>query len=154
MTKLQYGTLLFQDNTWHFRHGCKESNPQQELPDFAAQLPHLLSSFQLFKGHQKIHKLLYLRQSLIVARGIARHISAAGLSSEDLPSLTQFKNLNPNDRKIWTDSYKEEYFGLIDLPCWKVISEAEYRAIKHLCPYLLPSMAISTIKYDENGNKQ
>lgn len=85
MTKPQTGTLIFDNNCWYFRHGYKPSNPTQLLPDFSAQLPHLLSSHQLFRGHQKFTKLLHLRQSQILARAIARHISAANLTSEDLP---------------------------------------------------------------------
>ena len=91
MHKPQYGTLLFKNNTWLFRHGYKKSNPTQEIPDFIAQLPYLLSSLQLFKGHKKFVQLLHLRQSQSVARDITRHISAAGLSFEELPTLAQLK---------------------------------------------------------------
>ena len=154
MTKPKYGTLQFQNNQWSFRQGYKPDNPSQLLPDFHAQIPHLLSTHQIFKGHQKFEKLLHLRQSRMLALAVASHISAANLTSEDLPTLKQFKNLCPNDRKIWGDAYFEEYDDLYTLPCWDLISEKQYEAIKHLCPYILPTMAVSTIKYDEYGNKK
>ena len=134
MKKPQKSILLFDNNQWFFRHGYKDTNPPQLLPDFPAQLPYLLSSYQLFKGHQKFTKLLHLRQSQILALAIARHISTANLTSEDLPTLSKLKDLPESDRITWTDSYWEEYKGLIDLPTWEVISEEEYEAIRHLCP--------------------
>ena len=128
-----------------FRQGYKSDNPTQPIPDFHAQLPYLLSTHQILKGHQKFEKLLHFRQSQLLALAVARHISAANLTSEDLPTLKQFKNLCPGDRKIWGDTYFEEYDGLYTLPCWDLITEKQYEAIKHLCPYILPTMAVSTI---------
>lgn len=154
MQKPKYGTLIHDQNQWFFRTGYKSTNPPEPLPDFLSQIPYLLSSHQIFKDHQKFHRLLHLRQSNILARAIARHVSAANLTSEQLPTLLQHKNLPESDRITWDSSYNEECDGLIDLPCWNVITEDQYQAIRHLCPYILPSMAISTIKYDEIGNKK
>ena len=49
------------------------------------------------------------------------------------------------------DAYTEEYMGLYEIPTWMTITESQYQQIKHLCPNILPSMAVSTIKNDENG---
>ena len=39
----------------------------------------------------------------------------------------------------------------MSVPCWKTISEEDYQKIKHKAGPLLPTMAISTVKYDEHG---
>ena len=41
--------------------------------------------------------------------------------------------------------------GLHNLPAWTTITEAEYQAQKHKFGSLLPTMAISTVKFDEFG---
>ena len=55
------------------------------------------------------------------------------------------------DREIWQAPYKEEYDGLKDLPAWIEISETDYKNMKSTYKNILPTMAISTIKYDEHG---
>ena len=82
---------------------------------------------------------------------VAKHVSAKGLTSYDVPTLINHKNLPPQDRKIWHEAYKEEYDGLKDLPAWVEISEKDYREMKSTYKKILPTMAISTIKYDELG---
>ena len=49
------------------------------------------------------------------------------------------------------EGYDEEYYGLKDLPAWTTISESEYLKIRNVVGHALPTMAISTVKYDENN---
>ena len=49
-------------------------------------------------------------------------------------------------------AYAEEYNGLINLDVFDFITEKEYNNLKHVLGQTLPSMAISTIKHDENGH--
>jgi hypothetical protein len=54
------------------------------------------------------------------------------------------------DKNIWDEAYSEEYDGLASIPTWEVLSEAQFKPLsKGRKP--LPSMAISTIKYDSNN---
>ena len=79
-------------------------------------------------------------------------MSAKDLSSDHIPTLLQHISLLPQDKKIWDDAYVEEFFGLKNLPGWVSISESQLKQIKSKCKGFISSMAISTIKYDENGN--
>ena len=74
------------------------------------------------------------------------HVSAKDLTTFDPPTLKNHKNLSTIDQTIWDKAYAEEYYGLHSIPCWKTITEAEYRKIKHKSGPLLPTMAISTVK--------
>ena len=56
--------------------------------------------------------------------------------------------LTDHDRALWDAAYAEEYNGLQNLGTWKVISEEEYQRLRPVVGRALPSMAISTIKYD------
>jgi hypothetical protein len=58
--------------------------------------------------------------------------------------------LDPGDKKIWDSAYDEEYNGLESLPMWEVITEDQYRQLSK-GNRALPTMAIATIKYDENN---
>lgn len=56
----------------------------------------------------------------------------------------------PSDKQIWDNTYNEEYDDLANIPTWEVISEHQFKLLsKGVKP--LPSMAILTIKYDENN---
>ena len=44
-----------------------------------------------------------------------------------------------------------KYYGLYDLPAWTSITESEYQRIHHIVGPALPTMALSTVKYDEHG---
>ena len=59
--------------------------------------------------------------------------------------------MDPSDKNIWNTAYDKEYDGMHTLPIWIPISRSEYQKIKHIAANALPTMAISTIKYDENG---
>ena len=59
--------------------------------------------------------------------------------------------ISPSDKLIRNKGYNEEYCGLEELPAWSTISEVEYQHICHVVDNALPTMALSIIKYDENG---
>ena len=50
---------------------------------------------------------------------------------------------------IWDAAYDEEHDGLNNLPTWDIVTEADFKCL-HQGVKALPSMAISTIKYDEH----
>ena len=56
-----------------------------------------------------------------------------------------------NDKKIWDQSYFEEYDGFQKIDMWEVISEKEYKTLKKTVKRTLPTMAIAVIKKDEEG---
>ena len=83
---------------------------------------------------------------------ISKHISAKGLSNLVEPSLAKHHLLNTKDKDIWDRSYKEEYEGLQHLDTWEVIMESKYKWLLPVVGKALPTMAISTIKTDGEGN--
>ena len=110
----------------------------------------MLRDLQLHKGHPPYKKLEQLLQSRYIGSIVASHVSAKGLSSHHVPHLIEHKLLNKKDKQIWNAAYREEYYGLKNLPAWITISQEEYEKLKHKIK-LIPTMAISTIKFDENG---
>jgi len=58
--------------------------------------------------------------------------------------------MDPGDKSVWDAAYNEEYDGLVSLPTWEVISEDRYRELSK-GKHALPTMAIATIKYDQNN---
>jgi hypothetical protein len=58
--------------------------------------------------------------------------------------------MDPSDKLVCDQAYDEEYDGLISLPTWEIVSEAEYRQLSK-GKRALPMMAITTIKYDEHN---
>ena len=83
---------------------------------------------------------------------MSQHISAASLRYLDTPTLLNMINLCSQDKSFWKSAYDEEFYGFQDLPAWNVINKHEYQRLHTLVGEALPSMAISTIKYDENRN--
>ena len=79
------------------------------------------------------------------------NISAKDLENLTEPLLSEHNKLSPNDKIIWDAAYGEEIEGLINLPCWRTITESEYHKLRPMIGNAIPTMAISTIKYDENG---
>lgn len=94
--------------------------------------------------------MINLRRASLLSNIITKHISARNLTSEEVPTLLKHHLLNANDKAIWNDAYYEEYDLLCDLPCWYTISQKEFDIPKYNS-IVLPSMAVATIKYDENG---
>ena len=82
---------------------------------------------------------------------ITQHVSVANLQNTDNLTLLKSNTMDPNDTKIWESVYDEEYDGLQNLLTWKPISESECQKIKHVVGNALLTMAISAIKYEENG---
>jgi len=48
--------------------------------------------------------------------------------------------------------YKEEFDGLANLPAWITITQEHYNKMGTMYKTILPTMAMSTIKYDEHGH--
>ena len=59
--------------------------------------------------------------------------------------------MKPSDRDTWNEAYGEEYYGLRNLPTWTVINQEQFDKIRHEKGNALPTMAVSTIKFDEEG---
>ena len=152
MDKPKHGYLVQQNNQHFFRPGHKTTNTLIPLPHFDSQALHLIHTHQLFKGHPHFTKLIQAKQNYFLSNTVAKHVSTAGLTSTDVPTLLQHKNLTPGDKKIWDAAYEEEYFGLKNLPAWSVITESEFKNMRHIYKTALPTMAISTIKYNELGH--
>ena len=53
---------------------------------------------------------------------------------------------------FWKAEYDEEFYGLQEIPAWNLINDHEYQKLCPLVGEVLPSMTISTIKYDKHGN--
>ena len=123
------------------------------LPDFEPQVFHLLDTFQLYEGHKRFDKIKEDHATLQFHQEVARHVSAAGLETLSTPTLTKHFKMSPNDKAIWDAAYKEEYMGLHEQQkAWSYITEEEYQVLcKTFNPSILPTMAITTIKYDEHG---
>ena len=83
-----------------------------------------------------------------------RHVSAKELVDMSSPtSLLAHAKMIPSDKKIWDESYTEEYNGLKSLQTWEVITEDQYRYLKKTSnAHLLPTMTILLIKKDGHGN--
>ena len=88
----------------------------------------------------------------LLRNAICRKVSASNLYVHQAPAtLLRHNRLKPNDKILWDASYAEEYYGLQDLGTWELISEEEYLRLRPIVGNALPSMAISTLKKDENG---
>jgi hypothetical protein len=121
------------------------------LPDYSANCQILLDSGQLFRGHAKFRNVYDTRSQLSLRGSVLRHVSARGLHSLLAPSsLKAHSKLSPSDKQIWDDAYNEEYDGLCSLPSWEVITEEQYHKLSK-GRRALPTMAVSTIKYDAHN---
>ena len=147
----KHGYLVRESNQWHFRPGHRKTNPTTPLENFDQTFHSLMNSHQLFRGHPSYRKIIQAKSSLVLGKAIAKHVSAKGLSSHDVPTLIHHKRMKKNDKDIWDSAYAEEYFGLQNLPAWTTITEKEYKNMQHKYKTLLPTMAISTIKFDEHN---
>jgi len=111
-----------------------------------------MDTAQLFKGHTKFSRVYQARQQIELKTCVLCHVSAHSLQSFIFPSLLKYHNsMTPHDKKIWDEAYCEEYDGLVSIPTWQVLTESQFKLLsKGRRP--LPSMAISTIKYDANNH--
>jgi deoxyuridine 5'-triphosphate nucleotidohydrolase len=153
MSKPKRGLLkLHSDNEWYFHFGRQNKTTPVHLKHFHRDGLDLIRQNKLIRGHPPFHKIYEERRSTIFQESVARHISAASLKDLDAPTLLQMHSLDNQDKQLWKQAYDEEYYGLEDLPAWTHITEEQYQAIKPTVGKALPTMAISTIKYDENGH--
>ena len=142
---------LYKDSSWKFIPNNRIKHSTIFLPHLERDVLKLLNTFQIFAGNIPAWKVWQTKSSFNMGTIFARHVSAAGLTSTDVPSLIQHSKLNEKDRSIWDAAYSEEYYGLKNLPTWKTITESDYQRNKSKFGAILPTMAISTIKHDENG---
>ena len=106
----------------------------------------------LFQGHPQLKTIQKFVNSKKLGEIVANFVSAKGLTSFEIPTLLQMHSLNSNDNTIWKKAYDEEYYGLKDLPSFKIIDHDTYVKNKQKFGRLLPTMAISTLKSDSDGN--
>lgn len=67
-------------------------------------------------------------------------------------SLIQHAKMHPSDKATWDQSYFEEYNGLVNVGTCKMITEDNYKKLKHLVKKTLPTIVIVVIKKDRQGN--
>jgi len=137
-------------HSWHFSQHHRNGT---EL--WGVDLPNFSRDFQLYIDNGTIIPGWHTKaKSTCLRVGQASHISAVGLLNPLPPgSLQKALKLTGNDHKIWSDSYKEEFFGLKDNECFEIISEEEYqRLYRSTGKRAIPSMAVFTVKKDSSGN--
>ena len=152
MPKPRRGLLKrHQDNNWYFHFGRTNRTEPVLLEHFHRDGLELIQQGFLIRGHPSFNKIIANRNSNTFKDSVARHVSAANLKNLDIPTLLQMQSMEEGDKQLWKQAYDEEFYGLEKLPAWTHISEKEYQSIRPTVGNLLPTMAISTIKYDENG---
>ncbi len=160
MARSKQGRITRKEGKWYFCPGRspKSEDTHQLIADDLEQLRSLIINRKLFYGW-KTHtfcaaaRRIRATSNLVAELIISRKVSAKGLMKMEAPaSLLKHQQLHPNDKKIWDESYRQEYQGLIDIDTWETISEEEYQNMKHIYKGLMPTMAISVIKYDGYGN--
>jgi hypothetical protein len=140
------------ENKWSFCPGnTTDTSKRIKLLDLPSNCQQLLNSGQLFHGHAKFQCIYQTHSQLQLCCCVLRHVSAHGLQHLVAPtSLKHLNTLSESDQAIWHAAYDEENDGLSSIPTWEVIPESQFRNLnKSIKP--LPSMAIATIKYDENN---
>jgi hypothetical protein len=80
----------------------------------------------------------------------AYHVPAKGLTQGTPASFQRSMRPDNPNCKVWIDSYLEEAEGLKEQNTYYTISAKEYRE-KHQHIQVIPSMAVQTVKKDENG---
>jgi hypothetical protein len=121
------------------------------LQDLEANCKDLLDTGQLFRGQTKFKSAYDTCNQTSLQQCVLRHVSAHGLQSLVPPtSLKLPSKMSPTDKATWDEAYNEEYDGLTSLPSWEVTSEDQYYKLSK-GKKALPTMAISTIKYDEHN---
>ena len=156
MAKLKQGIIVKENNEWAFIPGRTRKGDKIELPKFDLLHESLIHNKKLCKGWVNTSTMIAARQARMTSNVLARMIklrkvSAANLRNLEAPTLLQHHKLHPEDKKTWDESYAQEYHRLESIDTWEWISEQEYNDCKHIFGKLLPTMAISVIKNDENG---
>ena len=158
MPKSKQGILHHEDGEWTFLPGRRHPNNNKAiaLPNFQTVAESMINNKKLFRGWRTDHFVKTARRVRLTSNLIAHQIMARKVSAKDLhlleaPSLLKHNKLHPDDKRIWDESYREEYQGLVDIDTWETITEEEYQQTKHLYKGTMPTMAIAVIKYDKNG---
>lgn len=81
----------------------------------------------------------------------AFHVSASNLKLGAPASFQRSMRKDYPDRKIWMESYIEEANGLKEMDTYVTLSSKEY-ADDYSHVQVIPSMAVQTVKPDENGD--
>ena len=76
----------------------------------------MIQQGHLAQGHSKFLLLQNLYSGGTLGRIVANHISAANLSSHNVPTLLQHHSLPDNNCAIWDTAYAREYDGLAARP--------------------------------------
>ena len=152
MDQPKHGYLIQSKDKWLFKSGKGPTFTYIELLDFNAVARDMIKQLVLFQGHKRFKDILHLKSSIQLKAAVARHVSAAGLSNLiPPPSVDSHPKMSPQDKEIWDAAYLEEIKGLQSRHTWDTITEEEFHKLRPKVQAVLPSMAISTIKYDENG---
>ena len=158
MPKPKQGFLLQNAGTkeWSFRVGRSKTDEIIPLPNFSLLVDSMIINKKLAKGWVNLSTMITARQiratsNLISNLIVTRKVSAANLQLLQAPTLLNHHKLHPSDKQIWDASYRDEYEGLHNIQTWETITEEEYNASKHILGKLMPTMAISVIKYDSKG---
>ena len=157
MTRPKQGYLNHEDNTWSFIAGRTKKGRTIPLPNFPLLIDSLVANKKIFKGwvnstQAATARRIRMTSNLIANLIISSKVSAANLHDQQTPSsLLNHYKLHPHDKVIWDKAYAQEYQGLQDIDTWEYISETDYQNCKHIFGKLMPTMAISVIKKDENG---
>jgi deoxyuridine 5'-triphosphate nucleotidohydrolase len=156
MPKPKQGFLQHKNNEWYFLPGRKKNKDPIMLPDFTQTAESMVTNKHLFKGwkpHSVVSTARVARatSNIISNLIVNRKVSAKDLHLMTAPTLLKHHQLHADDRKTWDEAYRQEYQGLVDIDTWETITETEYEDTKHLYKGVMPTMAISTIKYDGSG---
>jgi deoxyuridine 5'-triphosphate nucleotidohydrolase len=147
------------NNEWSFIPGHNGTNEPIPLPHFHLHVESMITNKKLFKGWITAAKALTARRTRATSNLIAnlivlRKVSAKNLRKMEATTLLKHHKLHPEDKLTWDAAYLAEYDGLRNIDTWEEISEDDYNASKHIFGSLLPTMAISTIKYNGNGEPE
>ena len=129
---------------WEFILGRKKMNPSIPIPNFEQDINSLIDNKKLFKGWRNLRLASTARLLRAISNAYYRHISAKKLTILKAPFLLKHDQLPEIDKLLWDKSYKEEYEGLQKLGTWRQLKQV-------IKAKFLPTMAISTIKYDGEG---
>jgi hypothetical protein len=141
---------------WSFIPGRAKTQSPIPLHNFEELAQSMLINKKLFQGWKPKRITMTARRTratsnLLASLIINGKVSARDLENKAAPTLLKHHLQTPNDQNIWNAAYKAEYDGLTDIDTWELITEQEYQDLKTVCGHAMPTMAISTIKYDGTG---
>ena len=71
----------------------------KHFQDLESTAVSLIESYQLFQGNPQFKKIQQLRAPHLISNMVAHHVSAAGLTSSQLPTLINHANSTPTTSK-------------------------------------------------------